>query len=62
MEHLGAEYYAGLLSAAQIHGAAHQRPQVFQVVVGKNRPSIRCGKVIVQFIARGNLKKVESVA
>ena len=33
MEHLGEKYYAGLLSAAEYHGAAHQRPQVFQVVV-----------------------------
>ncbi len=26
-------YYVGLLSAAQLHGAAHQRPQKFQVVI-----------------------------
>jgi predicted transcriptional regulator of viral defense system len=33
MQHLGREYYVGLLSAAQLHGAAHQRPQVTQVIV-----------------------------
>src|SRR5690606_11367628 len=30
MERLGLRYYAGLLTAAQYHGAAHQRPQEFQ--------------------------------
>ena len=34
MRHLGHAYYVGYLSAAEIHDAAHQRPQVFQVVTG----------------------------
>ena len=38
MEHLGEKYYAGLLSAAEYHGAAHQRTQVFQVLVARNNP------------------------
>ena len=58
MEHLHEKYYAGLLSAAEYHGAAHQRPQVFQVVVAKNKPEITCGKVRVQFIARKNMEKM----
>ena len=33
MRHLGRRYYVALVSAAEIHGAAHQRPQVFQVMV-----------------------------
>jgi predicted transcriptional regulator of viral defense system len=33
MHQLDREYYVGLLSAAQLHGAAHQRPQVTQVIV-----------------------------
>lgn len=32
MGHLGHPYYVGLLSAAELHGFAHQRPQVFQIV------------------------------
>ena len=32
MRHLGRPYYVALLSAAQIHGASHQAPQVFQVM------------------------------
>lgn len=32
MKYLGKPYYAGLLSAAAMHGAAHQQPQEFYVV------------------------------
>ena len=48
-------YYFALLTAAQHHGAAHQRPQVTQVMVSKNRGAIDCGKVRVEFVARGDL-------
>lgn len=58
MEHLGLSYYAGLLSAAQFHGAAHQRPQEFQVMVTRNRRPIRCGVVRVSFVARKRLGEV----
>ena len=51
-------YYAGLLTAAQYYGAAHQRPQEFQVFVQKNRRQIHCGKVRVKFIARKNIDDV----
>jgi len=54
MERLSVAHYAGLLTAARYHGAAHQQPQQFQVVVPKNRPSIRCGRVAVDFVARRN--------
>ena len=58
MEHRSTRYYAGLLSAAQYHGAAHHRPQEFQVVVEKNRPAIVCGAIRVAFFARRNLTVV----
>ena len=58
MEHRDTSYYAGLLSAAQYHGAAHHRPQEFQVFIEKNRPAILCGAVRVAFIARRNLAAV----
>lgn len=57
MDHLGKPYYVGMLSAAQFHGAAHQKPQEFQVVVRTNRPEIRCGQVRVRFVARRNLEE-----
>ena len=32
MAHLGGRYYIGMLSAAMLHGASHQKPQQVQVV------------------------------
>jgi predicted transcriptional regulator of viral defense system len=61
MEHLGEPYYAGLLSAAEYHGAAHQRPQVFQVVLAKNKPDIICGKGRIEFIARKNMEYIPTI-
>lgn len=54
----GATYYAGLLSAAQFHGAAHHRPQEFQVMVTKPRRSLVCGKVRVAFFVRKDAASV----
>jgi predicted transcriptional regulator of viral defense system len=54
----GTLYYSGLLSAAQYHGAAHHRPQQFQVMLESSRRLIHCGSVVVKFIVRANLKKV----
>jgi predicted transcriptional regulator of viral defense system len=58
MSHVKESYYTGLLSAAEYHGAAHQRPQVFQVITGRNRPDITCGKVRVEFVARKNTASI----
>lgn len=58
MQHVGAPYYAGLLSAAQYYGAAHHRPQAFQVLVEKARRPLRCGNVRVEFIIRKRLADV----
>ena len=51
---LGTPYYLALLSAAEIHGAAHQRPQRTQVMVPETRRPVRCGGVHIEFIARQN--------
>ena len=58
MAHLGQAYYAALLSAAQFHGAAHQQPQVFQIMGARNRPRISCGRVRVDFSARRNAGEI----
>jgi predicted transcriptional regulator of viral defense system len=58
MKRLNLSYYTGLLSAAQYHGAAHQRPQEFQVFLAGNRRPIQCGAVHVVFMARKRLKDV----
>jgi len=51
------DYYVGLLSAAAYHGAAHQQPQVFQVITAKQHEAIRCGKVHIKFIKNNLLHK-----
>ena len=58
MQSWGEPYYVALLSAAERHGAAHQRPQACQVMVRKNRPSLACGQVRVTFVARGDLESM----
>jgi predicted transcriptional regulator of viral defense system len=54
MRHMDRPYYVGLLSAAQFHGAAHHRPQEFQVVIPERavRP-IRAGNVQIRFYGKG---------
>jgi len=54
----GEPYYVCLLSAAERHGAAHQRPQATQVMVCKNRQAVTCGQVRIEFIARGDLHRM----
>ncbi len=58
MKRLDISYYAGVLSAAQYYGAAHHRPQEFQVCLAMNRRPIQCGDVRVVFIVR---KKIADV-
>jgi len=49
MRYLDQPYYVGLLSAAAIHGAAHQQPMVFQVLTSKPTREMRAGKVVIRF-------------
>lgn len=56
MDHVNEPYYVALLSAAQIHGAAHHRPQRFQVMVRTSRRPILCGRVSVEFHVRTNIE------
>lgn len=51
MTHLGIPYYIGLLSAAALHGAAHQAPQIFQVICQKKIPDLTLGKLKLCFYA-----------
>lgn len=58
MDLAGEPYYFALLSAAERYGAAHQRPQVVQVMACKNRAAVACGAVRVEFVARHDLERV----
>jgi predicted transcriptional regulator of viral defense system len=61
MAHLGEPYYVALLSAAAYHGAAHQAPMVFQVMVRKSRRGLACGGVRVDFVARQGMENTPVV-
>ena len=61
LEHAGELYHVALLIAAELHGAAHQRPQRYQVMVRKRRASIECGLVMVNFHVRRDLEQVSTV-
>lgn len=52
MTHLGRDYYVGWLSAAELHGAAHQRPQVTQVAVDRPVADRDLGRVRLRFHTR----------
>lgn len=58
MEHLDRRYYVGLLSAAQVHGAAHQAPQVFQIMVDRQLTDRHMGRVRLQFHVNSLLEHV----
>lgn len=51
MRHLRHAYYVGFLSAAELHGAAHQHPQVFQVVTPARLRDRSFGRVRIEFIS-----------
>jgi predicted transcriptional regulator of viral defense system len=56
-------YYVGLLTAAELHGAAHQRPQEFQVITASPLRPIVVGRVRIVFYTKGHLERtpVETV-
>lgn len=57
MQHLGEPYYAALLTAAAYHGAAHQKPQTFYVMVRERRRPLSCGGVRVRFVSRHDMER-----
>lgn len=58
MDHLGRDYYVGLLTAAAVHGAAHQAPQVFQVVVDQQLAGRDIHRVRVRFYVSSALSRL----
>lgn len=61
MAYWGEPYYVALLSAAELHGAAHHRPQVFQVMLRHNRRPVVCGAVRIEFVARRDMEQTPVV-
>lgn len=58
MGHLGRDYYVGWLSAAELHGAAHQRPQVLHVAVDRHVPDRDLERVRLRFAERRHLAEL----
>ena len=56
MKFLDQPYYVGLLSAAAMHGAAHQQPQEFHVVVPKPERDIRVEGVQIRFFQKVGMR------
>ncbi len=61
MAHLDRTYYVGYLSAAEVHGAAHQRPQALQVVVDRDLRDRSFGRVRLRFITNRNAGSLPTV-
>ncbi|MBX9586985.1 MAG: type IV toxin-antitoxin system AbiEi family antitoxin [Gammaproteobacteria bacterium] len=55
MRSMKLDYYVGLLSAADYHGAAHQQVMTFQVMTNKPMRPIKIGKVRIDFHYRKNI-------
>lgn len=56
MQHHKQPYYVALLSAAALHGAAHQQPQTFQVMTNKPLRPILVGRARVNFFVKKNIE------
>ncbi len=56
MVYLEQPYYVGLLSAASLHGAAHQQPQQFQVVTTVPQREVRKKGLAIRFFFKTKFK------
>ena len=58
MRALGRDYNVSLLTAAAMHGAAHQAPQVFQVMVDRHVADRDIERVRLRFYANEHLREM----
>ena len=61
MEAMKLPYYVGLLSAAALHGASHQQPQVFQVLTDRSVRPITAGRTRIAFFASKYVTKAAAM-
>ena len=57
----GELYYVGLLSAAALHGAAHQQPQEFQVLTSRQMKPAKAGRSRIRFLLKKRITRTETV-
>jgi predicted transcriptional regulator of viral defense system len=55
MKFLEQPYYVGVLTAAALHGASHQQPQEYQVVVAKPERVIRTANLNIRFFVKKSM-------
>jgi predicted transcriptional regulator of viral defense system len=60
MRFIGLPYYVGGLTAAAYHGAAHQQPQEFQIVIPAARRLLRAGITRIRFLRYGQMSRVKT--
>jgi len=58
MGYIGQPFYVGLLSAAALHGAAHQQPQQFHVVTTGPLREMRSNGLAIRFFSRSRFADV----
>ncbi|USN48380.1 MAG: type IV toxin-antitoxin system AbiEi family antitoxin [Pseudobdellovibrionaceae bacterium] len=58
MNHLNKTYYVGCLSAAAIHGAAHQQPMEFQVITKGPLRNIELNGIRILFSSKKNISDI----
>lgn len=58
MDYWQTPYYVGLLSAAQRYGAAHQQPQICQVVLPKYHRPLKVGRIEVAFVSNKRFAEI----
>ena len=61
MTFIGRPYYVGLLSAAAIHGAAHQQPQEFHVITGQPKRDINAAGLRIRFFMKSKMEQTPIV-
>lgn len=54
-------YYVGLLSAAALHGAAHQQPLEFQVVTSSPLRPARAGRARLRFFTKRHIERTSAM-
>jgi predicted transcriptional regulator of viral defense system len=58
MKYLGLPYYISTLSAAQYYGAAHQKPQQFQVVTNHSIKNLIYARINIRFLQSNKIALV----
>jgi len=61
MKFLGQPYYVALLSAAEMHGAAHQRPQAFQVITSQATREVEAAGLRIRFFKKANVSATPTI-